>query len=114
MGKFKLLAIDTNLDVYPPIFQGTVYDGVDEITTYFQGHPPLVEYTIEVEEYDQLITWGVPTTSIKRYKTPAYLFKKIEDEKPKCICGQESTWKALHKRSCPPDKHSDWCEVYKK
>ena len=33
---------------------------------------------------------------------------------PKCECGQEATWKHYHKRSCPPDKHSDWCKLYRK
>lgn len=33
-------------------------------------------------------------------------------EVPKCECGMENTWKAKHHRSCPPDKHSDWCKLY--
>lgn len=114
MSKFKLRAIETNLDVYPPIFKGQVYEGVDEVTTYYQGQPPSKEFTIEVEEYDQFATWAYPVTNFKRYQVPGYLFVRVDEEvKPKCNCGQESTWLFFHKRSCPSDKHSSWCEVYK-
>lgn len=113
MDKFKLKAIETNIEVYPPIFKDTIYDGVGEVTSYYQGHPPSTKYTIEVEEYDTFITWGSPNTVIKRYDVPSHLFVKIEEEKEKCECGEESSWQYHHRRSCPPNKHSWWCKLYK-
>lgn len=32
---------------------------------------------------------------------------------PECECGMEGTYKAVHRMSCPPHRHSDWCRMYK-
>jgi hypothetical protein len=113
MTKFKIQAIETNIDVYPPIFQHQIYEAVSETTSYYQGQPPSKKYVIEVEEYEPAYIYGVNSLVTKRYEVPGYLFKLLESDKPKCICGQEKTWQHYHRKSCPPNKHSDWCELYK-
>ena len=69
---------------------------------------------ITYEEYQ--IEYGTHTVNgyeIRSAWVPGHLFKRIDDEVIKCQCGQESTWKSIHRRNCPPEKHSDYCEVYK-
>lgn len=108
--RFKVIAIDTNYDITPPVVKGQVYEVVGETSTHYQNKPPVKEYEIEIEDYD--IWTGY--SSFNKYTVPAGLFELWVPEKPKkCTCGQDASWLHYHKRTCPSDKHSSWCEVYK-
>lgn len=99
MGKYTLLPIN----IYP--------DGRIVFEYGFEMDAPFVYI-----DNDKYLTLDKPIPIVYQAGVGYIVDREYEcaaPSVPKCECGMEGTYLALHRMKCPASKHSSWCNLYK-